>query len=69
MEHIVLLILGGILLLLGGAFIGIITIIKKYNDKLYAKCTSFTEGIVDGAWEHYSGPDRNDMRNYYPIYK
>ena len=69
MEHIILLMLGGILLLLGGAFIGIITIIKRYTDSLYARCTSSTEGIVDGVWEHWYGVDRNDMRSYYPIYK
>ena len=69
MSYIVLLIAGGIFSLLGGAFIGIITIIKKYNDELYARCISSTEGIVDGVWEHYSGPDCNDMRSYYPIYK
>lgn len=69
MEHIVLLIIGGIFLLLGSIFIGIITIIKKYYDGMYARCTNSTEGVVDSVWEHYSGPDRNDMRNYYPVYK
>ena len=69
MEHIILLLIGGIFSLLGSAFIGIITIIKRYYDGIYSRCTSSTIGIVDGVWGHWSGNDVNDMRSYYPIYK
>ena len=65
----ILIFAGSVFLIMGILFLIIISIVKKHNDELYLKCTKTTTGIVDGVWEHWSGPDRNDMRSYYPIYK
>lgn len=69
MSFIALLIASGIFSLMGMMFVVIITIIKKHFDDVCKRYISIAQGTVDGVWEHYSGPDINDMRSYYPIYK
>lgn len=69
MNFSVLILIGLILGILGGIFLIIISIVKKYYDNLYINCTESTIGVFSGASERLGLTDMNDVRSYYPIYK
>lgn len=69
MNFPVLIFIGTIFIIMGILFLIIITVCKRYYDRLYSSCTESIVGKFDRLHERLGSNDVNDMRSYYPIFK
>lgn len=69
MNFPVLIFIGTIFTIMGTLFLIIITVCKKYYNKLYSNCTESIVGKFNGFYERLGSTDVDTMRTYYPIFK